>query len=212
MCIKMSSVEPPPERQSSNLKVFPNWFRNISSQMLVLNLVTIHNILWLNFRFLNFRPAAPALRRSECAQKTSWSCYGWLNTQSVPFSPLPYGFDYPEKQWEKARETERGTDPMTEQSFAPSPGLSLFLFFLCFSFSLCPLLWKMINMLRSISAMLTAGVSLNGFMSTAQGTTESSEFYIEVRAALLILTHIADDLYASQGNWAGLRNAMAVNR
>lgn len=107
MCIKMSSVEPPIERQSSNLKVFPNWFRNISSQILVLNLVTIHNILWLNFRFLNFRPAAPALRRSECAQKTSWSCYGWLNTQSVPFLPLPHGFDYPEKQWEKARETER---------------------------------------------------------------------------------------------------------
>lgn len=113
MCIKMSSVEPPPERQSSNLKVFPNWFRNISSQILVLNLVTIHNILWLNFRFLNFRPAAPALRRSECAQKTSWSCYGWLNTQSVPFSPLPHGFWLPREAVRKSqgdRERERPLD------------------------------------------------------------------------------------------------------
>lgn len=70
----------------------------------------------------------------------------------------------------------------------------------------------MINMLRSISAMLTAGVSLNGFMSTAQGTKANpgkAEFYI-VRARV-INTHIADHLLSisvfesRQLGWAGKR-------
>lgn len=70
----------------------------------------------------------------------------------------------------------------------------------------------MINMLRSISAMLTAGVSLNGFMSTAQGTKANpgkAGFYI-VRARV-INTHIADHLLSilvfksRQLGWAGKR-------
>lgn len=74
----------------------------------------------------------------------------------------------------------------------------------------------MINMLRSISAMLTAGVSLNGFMSTAQGTKRNESVLHCTRS--IINTHSADDLcfrcrYASQGNWAGQgRETMAVNR
>lgn len=113
----------------SILKVSKQKPEYISRQILVLNLVTIHNILWLNFRFLNFRPA-PAMVRSECAQKkTSWSCHGWLNTQSVP-----YWFDYPAKQWEKQtdgqreRQRDRPTD-WAEFCTNPRFGTALFCFF-----------------------------------------------------------------------------------
>lgn len=138
--------------------------------------------------------------RSKCAQKTSWSCHGWLNTAS------PSSTTQRDSEKNKRRGRQTGmTDRLTEQSFSPSPGLCSFFFILS------PL-WKMINMLRSISAMLTAGVSLNGFMSTAQGTKANpgkAGFYI-VRARV-INTHIADHLLSisvfesRQLGWAGER-------